>query len=112
VERGPVVRPKGASSKGLLQGSTKSLQRDSEGGVAAAGDGGGGGGGGGMPRKIVLRAEAAAALKEGLDVLGTRVEEHAQMVERLRASRIKKNTPKKNTKKFIILKKKTAAFRR
>jgi hypothetical protein len=64
-----------------------------------------------MPRKIVHRAEAAAALKEGLDVLGTRVEEHAQMVERLRASRIKKNT-KKNTKKFIILKKKTAAFRR
>jgi hypothetical protein len=41
-------------------------------------------------RKGVLRTEAAAALKEGLDVLGSRVEEHAQMVERLRASRIKK----------------------
>ena len=97
MERG-LVRPRGASSKGLLQSSTKSLQRDSEGGVAAAG-GGGGGGGGGLPRherKGVLRAEAAAALKEGLDVLGTRVEEHAQMVERLRASRIKKkNTEKK-----------------
>jgi hypothetical protein len=109
VERG-LVRPRGASSKGLLQSSTKSLQRDSEGGVAAAG-----GGGGGMPRherKGVLRTEAAAALKEGLDVLGSRVEEHAQMVERLRASRIKKKILKKNTKKIIIFKKKTAAFRR
>ena len=85
MKRGP-VRPRGASSKGLLQSSTKSIYRDSEGGVAAAG--GGGAGGGGMLRKSVLRAEAAAALKEGLDVLGTRVEEHAQMVERLRASRV------------------------
>ena len=61
--------------------------------------------------KSVRRAEAAAALKEGLDVLGTRVEEHAQMVERLRASRIQKNNRKKITEKsFHNIKQKYCLF--